>query len=246
MNRLIIGALIVISGIMTSCSNNDSVNGTNDTASNTCNATCYYASGCAGMDVGQFDPNLPMCTATNTCNAVCYYTTGCSGLDVAQYDPKLSMCEGSYSSSSENDYSSSSYIPAVVLPNAIALTLTEYKENGYNDAFNGNADPVISFMVESYFGQQLKTAVDGKTLLTLSDVGTWSGSVKDTLDIYEYADSVVVHGVVLDRDVSFNDDISPSYMMSVYNFENGDFNTFTLAAGSGGSSISFSYRFIRR
>lgn len=245
MNRHIVIALICVSGYLSSCSNSDSVNGSNNNETSTCNATCYYSSGCAGIDAAQFDPNLPMCTATSTCNAPCYYTTGCSGQDVDQYDPNLPMCEGYYSSSSESS-SSSEYVPVIVLPNAIALTLTDYKENGYNDAFNGNADPIISFMVESYLGNQLKTAVDGKTLLNLSDVGTWTGIAKDTIDIYENADSVVVHGVVLDKDVLFNDDISPGYIMSVYNFKNGDYNTFTLAAGSGGSSLTFTYRFIRR
>jgi len=107
--------------------------------------------------------------------------------------------------------SSSSITPSsssATKPSKIIIELTSYSEEAVLDA-GGYGDPKITVNVKSYVGDAVAKNVTTKILLDKEDITSWSGSVKDTVEVYPTADKIVIQPIILDKDVLSDDDVSP-------------------------------------
>lgn len=155
------------------------------------------------------------------------------------------------SSSLPRPSSSSVYIPpsssSVALPpNALEVTLTAYKELHALDVLGNSGDPRVSFNVRTYSAN--KSLLDNDTtklLLNKEDTAEWTGTARDTVTINTTADSLVVFPIVLDADVSVNDDYSPNGASLKGPFTTGmSYSSITRANDD--VSVTFGIRFIRQ
>jgi hypothetical protein len=88
------------------------------------------------------------------------------------------------------------------------IELTSYSELAILDA-GGYGDSKITVNVKSYIGDAVVRNVTTKVLLDRDDITTWTGSVKDTVQIYSTADRIVIQPIIVDKDVLSDDDVSP-------------------------------------
>jgi hypothetical protein len=185
---------------------------------NSVSGASYYNIYRAASSTGTYS-NIGYVSSSSTS----YTNTGLSSSTTYYY--KITA-ENSCGESALSNYSyaaTSSSTSSGTLPNAVQITLTSYKENGTHDVglWGLEADPRISFIVEAYSsaGSLLSTNYSS-TLLSLDDPsgGSWTGSETEIVPITAYfsAYKVSVKCQVLDKDVSFNDDISPSQYWEYY------------------------------
>jgi hypothetical protein len=135
--------------------------------------------------------------------------------------------------------SSSSALP----PNAVEITLTEYRELASLDPI-GYGDPRVSFRVRAYQQRTLLNDNTTKLLLDREDVNLWTGTATDIVTISVSADSVIVNPIVKEADALSDDDYSPSGVY-VVRFTNG--STFNNnEAKNDKVSVKYNLKFIRR
>jgi len=159
----------------------------------------------------------------------------------------------------ESGYSSYTYATTsssvnTSIPNAVQITLTSYKENGKHDVglWGTEADPRISFIIKAYSssGSLLSTNYSS-TMLSLDDPsgGSWTGSKTESVSITAYATAykVSVQCQVLDKDVTFDDDISPSQYWSYSPLSSLLNQSFSETAGTSYDDciVKYSVKFIR-
>jgi hypothetical protein len=120
----------------------------------------------------------------------------------------------------------------------VIITLTYWQTT---DTDAGGLDPTIYFRV--YDGTYHNT----ENLLYATDIGqTWSGSSSSsTVYFSASAGYIRIEAVVKERDLLFDDDISPNtsttFYLPVYV---GDSGSKTLGYGGGKSTVTYSYRFV--
>jgi len=159
----------------------------------------------------------------------------------AAWGQVVDSCPTTYPSSSSVPRPSSS--AAALSPNALEVTLTQYKELSVLDA-GGYGDPRISFRVRAYSEGLLLNDVTTKLLLNREDIYEWSGTARDTVTIHTLADSVIVNPIVKDADVLSDDDYSPNGAY-VTKFTNGStYNN--VERKNNDVSVTFGLKFIRR
>lgn len=74
-----------------------------------------------------------------------------------------------------------------------------------------DGDPRISFMVYYIKTNGAKTSEGTGTLLSLTDTGYWTGEKSVTLTVPAATDTIKICPTVIDKDISFNDDMSSGY-----------------------------------
>jgi len=123
---------------------------------------------------------------------------------------------------------------------AVIITLTYWAST---DTDVGGLDPTIYFRVS--YGSTTKTT---ETLLYETDIGqSWSGSSSSSpVSFSTSASSIRIEAVVKERDLLFDDDISPgtSSTISLPKYV-GDTGTLTLGYGSGKSTVTYRYEFVQ-
>ena len=94
--------------------------------------------------------------------------------------------------------------------NAVIITLT-YWETTVTDP--GGPDPRIHFRVVAVQGSREVSSNNTSALLDAQDIGqTWSGSRRSSaIPFIEQADELRIYAVVVEKDLLFNDDISPGH-----------------------------------
>jgi len=96
-------------------------------------------------------------------------------------------------------------------PSKMTIELVYYREFGLLDPglISSNGDPKITVNVKSYIGDAVVKNVTTGVLLDKEDIADWTGSVKSTVEIYPTADKIVIQPIILDKDVTSNDNVSP-------------------------------------
>jgi uncharacterized repeat protein (TIGR02543 family) len=128
--------------------------------------------------------------------------------------------------------------------NAVIITLTSLSTT-VTDV--GGIDPRVHFVVTAYRNRSEISSNTTGYLLNATDISQpWSGSVQSSaVPFANQADSLVIRAVVVEKDLLFDDDISPGY----YTYWKpipaaGVSGSTTLDYGSGKSRVGFSYRFV--
>jgi hypothetical protein len=90
------------------------------------------------------------------------------------------------------------------------IKLIHYEEHEPLDAFGNHGDPKITVNVKSYSGGVVVKDVTTMVLLDKEDIASWTGSEIDIVEIYPMAERIVVQPIIVDKDIGFDDDVSPS------------------------------------
>lgn len=164
----------------------------------------------------QYECNLGYGTDTYCCS---YYSVRCpssssNGYTYSEYECNLGYgtdanCCSYYSVRCKSTYTTTS--------KTMKFTLTKYKQLTSNwDGLDNAGDPKISFSVKFYNESStlLSTKYTG-TLLSRTDVRSWSGTSSTTLTVPINTYKIKVCPEVVDVDVTFDDDKSSGYCYSV-------------------------------
>jgi len=164
-------------------------------------------------------------------------------VNCAAWGTVVNSCPVRPSSSSVTQPSSSS---AALPPNALEITLTAYKELSPLDAI-GYGDPRISFRVRDYAEKSLQGDVTTKILLSRDDITEWAGTVRDTVTIRTFADSIIVNPIVIDDDSPFNDEnVSPPGVYILKSNIRDGVSTNNIESKNDKVSVTYRLRFFRR
>jgi len=98
--------------------------------------------------------------------------------------------------------------------NAVIITLTSWQTTEDDGLLGGGLDPRIHFVVTAYLnGRQISSNTTGYLLDEQDIAKSWTGEKRSSpVQFANQADSLVIRAVVVEKDLAFDDDISPGYV----------------------------------